>query len=225
MSVNKNGRNKIKIRIIVMAKIVVIISLMAFIINLGYGQINNIEKKINKIAEQDEEITRLKTTIEKYKITKVDVEVIKLLNLTKAIDYLNGNVDPMIKEQIVKTVNVECTKVGIPPLLVLCLIKEESNFNPLAHNSLNATGLMQVIPKYHQDKIKENRWSKKEVFYIKNNIKLGTMILKQYFDEKGDIVSGLQKYVGALHKKKASQYIENIINNYITLQIKFQQED
>ena len=104
---------------------------------------------------------------------------------------------------------------------MICLIHQESSFRPLAENKSGALGLMQIIPKYHQNKIDEMGLKRNELFYIENNIKLGIRILKEYFDSKENIVDALQKYVGATVKVNAGNYMEKIINNYITLQLKF----
>ena len=48
---------------------------------------------------------------------------------------------------------------------------------------------------------------------------LGTEILEEYFNDTGNMSSALQKYVGATVKENAKQYIENITNNYITLNV------
>ena len=140
-------------------------------------------------------------------------------NLLYAVSFLNQNVDPAISIQIVITAIEQCVKHGLPPLLILCIIKEESNFNPLAQNNLGTVGLMQIIPKYHQSKIDKYKIKRNQLFFIENNIVIGCEILKEYFSDTGNIVDTLQKYVGATVKENAAQYIENIINNYITLEI------
>jgi len=141
-------------------------------------------------------------------------------SLSAALTHLNPRVDPLIKEQIVDALITESEKQNLPPLLPLCVIRFESNFNPLIKNKLGASGLMQVIPKYHQDKIDEYGWKPHEVFFIENNILLGCQILKEYFETTdNDIGKALQKYVGAIEKKNAGTYIEDIINSYLSLDI------
>jgi soluble lytic murein transglycosylase-like protein len=44
------------------------------------------------------------------------------------------------------TIQSECGKHGIDPLLVASMIRQESNFNPNAISKHNAMGLMQIIP-------------------------------------------------------------------------------
>ena len=202
-----------------------VIIIVVVIISISYSKIQsthqrNLEKFRVDMTEVTEKIKLLKADSIELKELKESVGNTKQ-NLLDSLVYLNPNVDPQIQEQIILSLMTECGKHKLPPLLALCIIKEESNFNPLANNSLNATGLMQVIPKYHQDKIDKQGWKPHEVFFIKNNIFLGCQILKDYFDRSDNIVKALQKYVGAVNKNNASKYLENIINNYITLEIKF----
>jgi len=141
--------------------------------------------------------------------------------LLNTITKFNKNVDPSVKNAIVDTLLTESKKYNIPPLIVLCLIKEESNFNPLVENKSGALGLMQIIPKYHKNKMDVLGINRNELFYIKNNITVGVQILNEYFGKTGDMTKALQKYVGASHISKADKYISNIMSNYITLTITY----
>lgn len=201
------------------------ISIMIFIIVIFFiiyiKQIN--QKYNNHIQKLNTEITKITKENNIYKnnisIIKNNKNKIKN-NLLNALYYFNKNVDPMIANQIIDALIIDCKKVNLPPLLSLCIIKQESNFNPLSNNNLNAIGLMQIIPKYHQDKIKKHGWKPHELFFIKNNILLGTEILKEYFiNSKNNMVKALQKYVGASVKSNAKKYIENIINDYVSLNV------
>ena len=139
--------------------------------------------------------------------------------LLDSVSYMNPRIDPSINEQIVDVTIKESRKYKFPPLLILCIINEESGFNPLARNSMGTVGLMQVIPEYHKKKVDRYKWKVHEVYFIRNNIVLGTEILEEYFNDTGNMSSALQKYVGATVKENAKQYIENITNNYITLNV------
>ena len=47
----------------------------------------------------------------------------------------------------------EALRNGLDPLLVLAVIAVESRFNPIAQSDGGAVGLMQVVPRFHTDKL------------------------------------------------------------------------
>lgn len=90
----------------------------------------------------------------------------------------------------------------VDPLLVLAVVAVESRFNPVAESPLGAMGLMQVLPKYHQDKLTEHGGDAALLDPVLN-IEIGTHILREYLRRAGDLESGLQMYVGAVDEPSA----------------------
>lgn len=89
-------------------------------------------------------------------------------------------------------------QIGLDPLLILAVVAVESQFNPIAESVAGAKGLMQVIPKYHEDKL-EGFGGEEAVFDPRINILVGTQILKEYLSRAGNNLStALQMYAGAL---------------------------
>ena len=87
-------------------------------------------------------------------------------------------------------------EVGLDPLLVLAVIAIESRFDPVAESVMGAKGLMQIIPKYHLEKLRA-QGGEHAVFDPESNIRVGTQILQEYVYRTGTLEAGLQFYNGA----------------------------
>lgn len=98
----------------------------------------------------------------------------------------------------------------VDPLLVLAVVAVESRFNPVAESALGAKGLMQVLPKYHQDKLSEHGGDIALLDPVLN-IEIGTRILREYLRRAGDLESGLQMYGGAVDEPTA-QYAGRVLS-------------
>ncbi|MGH8672917.1 MAG: transglycosylase SLT domain-containing protein, partial [Burkholderiales bacterium] len=79
----------------------------------------------------------------------------------------------------------------VDPLLILAVVAIESRFNPLAESVLGAKGLMQVLPKYHQEKVSEHGGDT-ALLEPGINIQVGTQILREYLKRSGETESALQ---------------------------------
>lgn len=89
-------------------------------------------------------------------------------------------------------------QLGLDPLLIIAVIAVESRFNPIAESVAGAKGLMQVIPKYHADKL-QDFGGEKAIFDPEANIVVGARILKEYLGRTGNLGIALQMYAGALN--------------------------
>ena len=99
-------------------------------------------------------------------------------------------------EQLVGAAHEAGSRLGMDPLLILAVMAVESRFNPIAESVMGAKGLMQVIPKFHQDKLEEHG-GEDSVFDPMTNILVGTRILKDAVRRGGGLMPGLQLYAGA----------------------------
>ncbi len=99
-------------------------------------------------------------------------------------------------EQLVGAAHEAGSRLGMDPLLILAVMAVESRFNPIAESVMGAKGLMQVIPKFHQDKLEEHG-GEDSVFDPMTNILVGTRILKDAMRRGGGVMPGLQLYAGA----------------------------
>jgi hypothetical protein len=87
-------------------------------------------------------------------------------------------------------------QLGLDPLLIIAVMAVESRFNPITESVAGAKGLMQVIPKYHAEKLQEFG-GEQAVFDPETNILIGSQILKEYLRRTGSTNAALQMYAGA----------------------------
>ena len=106
-------------------------------------------------------------------------------------------------ERIVDAAHRAALEVGLDPLLVLAVISIESRFNPIAESVMGAKGLMQIIPKYHREKLIA-AGGEDAVFDPESNVLVGARILQEYVYRTGTLEAGLQFYNGALRDGQAS---------------------
>ena len=103
---------------------------------------------------------------------------------------------PSATELMVAAAHRAASEVGLDPLLVLAVIAIESRFNPIAESGMGAKGLMQIIPRFHLDKLRA-AGGEDMVFDPESNIYVGTRILQEYVYRGGTLEAGLQQYNGA----------------------------
>jgi soluble lytic murein transglycosylase-like protein len=106
-------------------------------------------------------------------------------------------------ERMVRASYRAALEVGLDPLLVLAVISVESRFNPIAESVMGAKGLMQIIPKYHLDKLRA-AGGEDAIFDPESNIQVGARILQEYVYRTGTLEAGLQFYNGALRDNSAA---------------------
>jgi len=99
-------------------------------------------------------------------------------------------------EQLVGAAHEAGSRTGVDPLLILAVMAVESSFNPIAESVMGAKGLMQVMPRYHQDKL-DAHGGEDAVFDPMTNIMVGARILKDAVRRGGGLMPGLQLYNGA----------------------------
>lgn len=86
--------------------------------------------------------------------------------------------------------------VGVDPLLLVAVMAIEFRFNPFAESPMGAQGLMQVIPKWHPDKV-DVKSDRAALFDPETNIRVGALVLKEYIQFTGSIERALQQYNGS----------------------------
>jgi len=97
----------------------------------------------------------------------------------------------------------------VDPLLILAVVAVESRFNPLAESVFGAKGLMQVLPKYHREKLSQHG-GETALLEPDVNIRVGTQILREYLRRSGETEGALQMYLGGADEA-ASLYTGKVL--------------
>lgn len=103
--------------------------------------------------------------------------------------------------------------IDLDPLLILAVMAIESRFNPFAESPVGAQGLMQVMSKVHHDKFAEMGGTQAALNPIAN-IRVGSLILKEYVSRGGSIEAGLKRYVGAAAMPTDLGYGAKVLGEY-----------
>lgn len=102
-------------------------------------------------------------------------------------------------------------RADLDPLLILAVMAIESRFNPFAESVVGAQGLMQVMPRYHQDKLDAEGAGKNALLLEPHmNIQVGALILRESISRAGSLERGLQQYAGAPSDREA-QYAAKVM--------------
>ena len=91
----------------------------------------------------------------------------------------------------------------VDPLLILAVAAVESRYNPVAESNMGAKGLMQVIPKFHADKL-AGHGGESALLDPHVNIQVGAQILRDYLRRFGETETALQMYAGAFDEPNSS---------------------
>ncbi len=200
---------------------------VAAVASIYYRQVN---LDIQRIAE-NLDTARMNETVKNQEIAVLKKSIgilkekgIRDKNRDKADEFkkindlirqLQPKLDPNISEAIARTALKYSNEFGIPPELIVHIINRESSFRLILVSNKGAKGLMQVLERAHPKKLKNLRITNDSIFYIDNNIHLGSMILSEYFDSKKSISEALQAYVGGNHRT----YIDDILIGFTNTMI------
>lgn len=113
---------------------------------------------------------------------------------------------------LVRSADLNARKYKIDPELLMAIIFVESTYKTTAESHQGAIGLMQVVPKWHLDKIKQ--YGDVDVLYdIRANIAIGTEILMEYLEKEGNIRQALHRYNGS-KDDKTLKYSNRVLKKY-----------
>ena len=108
------------------------------------------------------------------------------------------------------------TRHHVDPVLILSVMAIESRYNPVAESVVGAKGLMQIIPKYHLEKLLDHG-GEEALLDPEVNIHVGAQILREYYRRLGDQQAALQKYAGAFDEP-TSRYAAKVFEERMRLE-------
>lgn len=97
---------------------------------------------------------------------------------------------------------------SVDPVLILAVMAIESGYNPVAESVMGAKGLMQVIPRFHLEKL-SGHGGEEKLLEPEVNIDVGARILREYYRRLRDEEMALQMYAGAFDEP-TSQYANKV---------------
>jgi soluble lytic murein transglycosylase-like protein len=114
---------------------------------------------------------------------------------------------------LVSTAYSTAREIKLDPLLILAVMAIESGLNPFAESPMGAQGLMQVMSKVHHDKF-QSLGGVQAALNPVANIRVGSLILKDYVTRGGSVEAGLKTYVGAAAFENDSGYGNRVLAEY-----------
>ncbi|MES2299325.1 MAG: transglycosylase SLT domain-containing protein [Pseudomonadota bacterium] len=119
---------------------------------------------------------------------------------------------------LVSTAYSTANEIKLDPLLILAVMAIESGLNPFAESPVGAQGLMQVMSKVHHARFQEMGGVQAALNPVAN-IRVGSLILKDYVTRGGSVEAGLKTYVGAAAFETDSGYGSRVMAEYRRLQM------
>jgi soluble lytic murein transglycosylase-like protein len=114
---------------------------------------------------------------------------------------------------LVSTAYLTAREIKLDPLLILAVMAIESGLNPFAESPMGAQGLMQVMSKVHHDKFQDMGGVQAALNPVAN-IRVGSLILKDYVTRGGSVEAGLKTYVGAAAFETDDGYGSRVLAEY-----------
>jgi hypothetical protein len=123
--------------------------------------------------------------------------------LRAALDHVarRYHVSPEALHPVFHTVQLTGRERDVDPLLLVAIIGIESGFNPFSESAMGALGLMQVVPRFHRDKLPAGA-EKSRFLDPVTNVQVGTHVLQESIRRNGGLIPGLQQFGGAINDQE-----------------------
>ena len=109
--------------------------------------------------------------------------------------------------KIVSTAYAHGHSQQVDPVLLIAMMKQESGFRPTAKSNHGALGLMQVMPRWHRDKLRG-----RNPYSIETSIEVGTIVIRDCLTKHNN------------NKAKALSCYSGGSKNYATLVQRYQRQ-
>src|SRR5687767_13886023 len=106
---------------------------------------------------------------------------------------------------------------NVDPVLILAVMAIESRYNPVAESDMGAKGLMQIIPKFHLEKLLDHG-GEPALLDPEVNIHVGAQIIREYYRRFGEMQTALQMYAGAFDEP-TSTYAHKVMAEKARLEV------
>ena len=162
---------------------------------------------INIVVNNTPSVEALKSALPELSVLADPAELIPAAESTPAVlssrmqgalDYVTRRyrVSPEALVPVFEVAQLIGKERRIDPLLIVAIIGIESGFNPFAESAMGARGLMQIIPRFHRDKVPEGAGDGSLLDPVVN-IRVGVHVLEEAIRRRGGLVAGLQYYAGS----------------------------
>ena len=156
---------------------------------------------------------------ERKHYTEVSYTLVEEYEVPALTKYVQKRSKVKLSEYQAKTIVTSAIRHGnkfkIDPTLVLAVAEVESEFNPKARSSSSsAYGLMQVIPYWHKEKIRN-----RDMRQAKEQIAVGAEVLAEYIESGGSVKAALKLYSGG-----SSKYATKVIKTRNKIRLHVVQE-
>lgn len=121
-----------------------------------------------------------------------------------------AKLDIKTANKIVQQAYIKAEKHNIDPEILLAIAGVESNYNPKIVNRIGASGLTQIVKRYHQDKIKKVTAKGGNILTIEDNLDIGAEIYSILYKKYGNHTMALQAYNGS-QKDKTKKYSKKVM--------------
>ena len=148
-----------------------------------------------KISALEEKVTQL--TIQQELLHSSILQVVKVTEIIQIIRRAKPNLSNQLVKQIASSVSEASQKYSVDPLIILAVIRQESNFNPTIVGRVGEIGLMQIMPGW------KVMLGITDLSDIRINILTGTLILRNHLDRLSSVSLALEAYNRG-HKRAAS---------------------